>query len=161
MIQRYKFFFCLALLSTLLLSACDIQFVKKDEATQDLFEVERLAIEAYENNDWAESEKHYIVLARKIPERSIHWFRLGNIYASTQRPDAAVSAYREALIRDPKMAKAWYNMGVLQLKQAANSFDQLHIYVNQDDPLYTNGQELFSGIVDLIQGNDNESASPE
>jgi cytochrome c-type biogenesis protein CcmH/NrfG len=149
-------FFILSFL--LSLSACNNSLIKeKDVPQQDMFEIEALANTAYENNDWVESEKHYTVLVKNIPENATHWFRLGNIYARTQRPDAAVSAYREALIRDPKYSKAWYNMGVLQLRQAVNSFNELQIYVDKHDPLYDKSQKLFEDTMNILRGNENKS----
>ena len=143
--------FCSSLI--LMLSACNALDVKKDEPQQqDMFEVEALANKAYENNEWLESEKHYAVLVKQIPENALHWFRLGNIYARTKRPDAAVTAYRESLIRDPKFAKAWYNLGVLHLQQAANSFNEFQIYVDKDDPLYGKGQKIFVDTLNIIKG---------
>ena len=141
-----------------MLSACTDPFVKKnEEPQQDMFQVERLANQTYQNNEWLESEKHYTLLVEKIPEEAQHWFRLGNIYAQTQRPDAAVAAYRESLIRDPKFAKAWFNMGVLHLKQAANSFGEFQLYVDNQDPLYRKSQEIFRDTLAIIQGNKDKS----
>ncbi len=137
-----------------ILSACTEPMVKEDEVAQlDMFEIEKLANQTYQNNQWLESEKHYIILVDKIPENAVHWFRLGNIYARTQRPDAAVMAYRESLIRDPKFAKAWYNMGVLHLQQSANSFNEFQIYVDKNDPLYEKGQKIFADTLEIIKQN--------
>ena len=141
----------------LILSACAESKVKEDDISQqDMFELEKLANETYQNSQWHESEKHYTILVEKIPEDAVHWFRLGNIYARTQRPDAAVTAYRESLIRDPEFAKAWYNMGVLHLQQAANSFSEFQIYVDKNDPLYEKGQKIFVDTLDIIK-QDNEN----
>jgi len=141
---------CIGLL--FMLSACAQTNNKEDDVQpQNMFEVEALANQTYENNQWHESEKHYTVLVEKIPENAIHWFRLGNIYARTQRPDAAVVAYRESLIRDPKFAKAWYNMGVLHLQQAANSFSEFQLYVDKNDPLYEKGQKIFIDTMNIIK----------
>lgn len=135
-----------------MLSACAESMVKEDDVSQqNMFEIENLANQTYQNNQWHESEKHYTILVDKIPENAVHWFRLGNIYARTQRPDAAVTAYRESLIRDPRFAKAWYNMGVLHLQQAANSFSEFQIYVDKNDPLYEKGQKIFVDTLDIIK----------
>ena len=97
-----------------MLSACAQTNNKEDDVQpQNMFEVEALANQTYENNQWHESEKHYTVLVEKIPENAIHWFRLGNIYARTQRPDAAVVAYRESLIRDPRVCKGMVQPGCI------------------------------------------------
>lgn len=142
--------FCSSLL--FMLSACNNQNVKEsDPQYQDMFKVEALASQSYAKNEWLESEKYYAILVEKIPENAEHWFRLGNIYARTQRPDAAVTAYRESLIRNPKHAKAWYNMGVLHLQQAANSFSKFQLYVDKDDPLYEKGQKIFVDTLGIIK----------
>jgi len=151
----------LILFALSLLTACNNQLSKQDTIQTDIVDIEKLASIAYEQNDWVESEKHYSELVRRIPETALYWFRLGNVYTRTQRPDTAIIAYREALVRNPQMAKAWYNMGVLQLKQALNSFEQLQVYVEKDDPLHKQSEALFRGIIDLINGNNNESNSVE
>ena len=148
--------FCSGLL--FMLSACNNQNVKENDVQhKDMFEIETLASKSYANNEWYESEKHYTILVDKIPENAEHWFRLGNIYARTQRPDAAVTAYRESLIRDPKFAKAWYNMGVLHLQQAANSFSEFQLYVDKNDPLYEKGQKIFVDTIGIIKGDKGET----
>ena len=145
----------------LILSACTPTQKILPDTKPDPFETEKLAATAYEKGDFLESEKHYTVLVREVPEEALPWFRLGNIYASTNRPDAAISAYREALIRDPEMTKIWFNMGVLQLKQAANSFEQLGIYGDKDDPLYLRSRDLLDGIIKIIQGNNAKTTAAE
>ncbi len=141
------------LLFLLATTACTLQqSTRKDEPDVDIFEIERLAIAAYDIGDMLESEKYYTILVQKIPKETLHWFRLGNIYARTNRPDAAVFAYRESLIRDPKLVKSWYNMGIVQLKQAAHSFNELQINTDSEHPLHEQGEKVFDGILGLIKG---------
>jgi len=128
---------------------------KEEQETLDLFEVEQLAATAYSEGDWAGSEKYYVILVQQSPEESLSWFRLGNVYARTQRPNAAISAYQEALVRDPKNSKAWYNMAIVQLRQAANSFNELQVFADPDDPLSAQGKKAFDGILELLK-QDNE-----
>lgn len=136
-------------------TACTLQqSTRKDEPDVDIFEIERLAIAAYDIGDMAESEKYYTILVQKIPKEAQHWFRLGNIYARTNRPNAAVSTYRESLIRDPKLVKSWYNMGIVQLKQAANSFNELQINTDSEHPLHEQSKKVFDGILSLIKGDE-------
>ena len=124
--------------------------VKEDVPAADLFEVKRLADEAYQRGDMVESEKEYAILVKALPEEAEHWFRLANVYYRTQRPDAAISAYREAVIRDPKYAKAWYNMGVVQLREAINSLGEMQTYSDPEDPMSRKGKYLLDGIIDLL-----------
>lgn len=120
-------------------------------AGADLLSVEREALEAYQRQDWATSEKNFVLLTQKIPAESEPWFKLGNIYARTERPELAVRAYREAVIRDPEHSRAWHNMGVVQLKQAAASFKELQKFADPDDPLYARGVELGNAIDGLVK----------
>jgi tetratricopeptide (TPR) repeat protein len=141
----------------LFLSACATTRPVVDQTPQqDLFEIERLANQTYENSEWLESEKHYSLLIEIDPEKSRNWFRLGNIYARTNRPDAAIYAYREALIRDSELTNAWYNMGIIQLKQAAYSLNEMQLYVDENDPVAEKGQRILQAILDLIEGTNQE-----
>ena len=125
------------------------------EQEQDLFQVQKLADEAYQKDDYPEAEKQYTILVKKNPADPLVWFRLANVYARTNRPDAAVAAYREALVRDPELSKAWYNMGLIQLKEAVHSFTQLQVYTKEDQPLYEQSRKIVDGLVDILdQGND-------
>lgn len=146
----------LILIVTLSLTGCASQsrVVQQDTET-DLFDLREKAEEAYDQGDMAAGEKHYSALIKEVPGEAKPWFRLANIYARTERPGAAQKAYREALIRDPEMSKAWYNMGIVQLREAAHTFNELQVYADRDDPLYTRGEKLLEGILKLI-GNDND-----
>lgn len=146
----------LIIVLTLTLAGCASQSLQQEqEAEVDLFDLRERADEAYEQGDMAAGEKHYSALIEEVPGEAKPWFRLANIYARTDRPGAAVRAYREALIRDPEMSKAWYNMGIVQLREAAHSFNELQVYADPEDPLYTQGRTLLEGIMELI-GDDND-----
>lgn len=144
----------LIIVLALALAGCASQSVKQKEEV-DLFDLREQADEAYEQGDMAASEKHYSALIEEVPGEAKPWFRLANIYARTERPGSAVRAYREALIRDPEMNKARYNMGIVQLREAAHSFNELQVYADPEDPLYTQGKTLLDGIMKLI-GDDSD-----
>jgi len=114
---------------------------------------------AYAAHEWAAAEPHYRALVAAIPQDAELWFRLGNIYARVDKPDAAVAAYREALVRDGDLAKAWFNMGVVQLRQAANSFLKLGAHVDPDDPVTQQGHEAYEAIMAILGRHD--GASPD
>lgn len=44
------------------------------------------------------------------------WFRLGNAYVELDRPVEAAAAFRAALERDPKHARARHNLGLVYLQ---------------------------------------------
>lgn len=121
------------------------------QPTEDLFAIEKLASAAYDKSDWKESEKHYSILVEKAPGQAQFWLRLGNIYAHTNRPDMAIVAYREALGRDSKLPNAWFNMGIIQLKQAAYSFNELQANTQPGDPVAEESRKLLEGILGLIE----------
>lgn len=134
-------------------SGCTELNKKESLPEQDLFEIQQLADSAYQNEDLVEAEKQYTTLVKEASTDPINWFRLGNIYARTKRPEAAVAAYHEVLVRDPQFTKAWYNMGILQLKEAAHSLTELQIYTEEDQPLYEKSQEIVNGILDILNNN--------
>ncbi len=137
----------------LVLAACTPGNTKdtKENPNLDLIEVLEQASFAYENNDLVTSEKNYAILIKELPEEAEYWFRLGNIYVRTNRPQAAMSLYREAVLRDPQFAKAWYNMSIVQLKQTAFSLNEMLIYTDKQDPLYSKAATMLEQIKSIVE----------
>ena len=141
------------------LSACNQPAVKQEDPETvtttenndvDLSEIRNRADQAYQNDDLEASAKDYELLIKRVPEEPLHWFRLANIYVRTNRPQLAVGLYREAVIRDPKFAKAWYNLSIVQLKQTAYSLGEMLTYTDQDDPLHKKASSMLEGIETII-----------
>lgn len=105
---------------------------------------------AYGERDWQTAEAAYRELARQVPKEVEPWFRLGNIYARTERPEAAVDAYKEALVRDPGLAKAWHNMATVHLRQAANAFLQLRSHAPPESTEDLQAAAMYRAIIDLM-----------
>ena len=147
--------FLLTIFLALLLAGCNQLGVKKEDELKkpDLLLVQEQADEAYKNNDLAKSEEHYLTLVKALPDIPLHWFRLANIYVRTNRPEAAIGLYREAVLRDPKYAKAWFNLSIVQLKQSAYSLNEMLLYTDKKDPMYEKAKKLFDGIQTIIQEN--------
>ena len=143
----------LLVVTILSLSGCNLQIIQSDKPTPELADIaalEQTAKKAYLSEDWATAEKAYKSLTVQIPGQSEPWFRLGNIYARTNKLDAAVVTYREALIHDPKNSKIWHNLGVIQLKQAANTFLEMQQYTEENDPLGLRAKHAVNSIANLI-----------
>ncbi len=139
------------ILLALALGACAQTSTKPDQATaQDLAEIYRLAATAYDEQDWAASEQHYLNLTRGAPEEVEPWFKLGNVYARTQRYDRAIACYREALVRDSRNVKAWHNIAVTQLREAGASFLELEMLTQDDDPLHEKSVRIQRAIDELV-----------
>lgn len=118
---------------------------------EDLVQVRAAAETAYAAKDWAESEKQYTLLAKRVPIEAENWFRLGNIYARTNRPDAAIAAYRETLVREPEHRKAWYNLGILQLRAAAASLEKVQTLPHAEDGMTTRSREILEELRATVQ----------
>ncbi len=141
---------CLSILFLLIFTGCDIQNLQPNPDLTSLVEVQKRADAAYQNEDWKTAEKEYLYLAKNLPSEIEPWFRLGNIYARTGQLDAAVSAYREALVRDTKNSKIWHNLGIVQLRQATNTFVEMLDYTNPDDPLNQRAKQIVDTMGDLM-----------
>ena len=42
-------------------------------------------------------------------------------------------------------------MGIVQLKQAANSFNEMQVHTLSDDPLNVQGKKVLDGILEIIK----------
>ncbi len=124
----------------------------------DLAVLERQAEAAYAKGDWSASEQPFIALTKASPQAVEPWFKLGNIYARTNRYALAVRAYREVVVRDAKHVRAWHNMGVIQLRQAAQTFATLETYAQGDDPLAVHGSQLRQAVEHLLEAGPNPAA---
>ena len=141
------------IITSLSLIGCNLQNIQSDRPSPDLSEIAQLqqeAKKAYRNGDWATAEKAYQQLTIQMPGEVEPWFRLGNVYARTNQLDAAVVTYREALTRDPENSKIWHNLGVIQLKQAANTFLEMQQYTEENDPLSVRARHAVNSIANLI-----------
>ena len=108
------------------------------------------AEESYAKGEWATAAEAYAVLTEQMPQDANLWFRYANALARSDQPDRAVTAYREVLVRDAHSSKAWFNMGIVQLRQAANSFSRMESNVTADDPLRTQGQQVYGAILKVL-----------
>ena len=116
----------------------------------DLAGTRGLAEQAYAAGDWRAAEPHYRALVGAVPQDADLWFRLGNVYARLEQPDAAVAAYREAIERSAQMGKAWFNMGVVQLRQAANSFLKMKEQAAAGDPAAAQATAAYDAVMAIL-----------
>ncbi|MES2772271.1 MAG: tetratricopeptide repeat protein [Pseudomonadota bacterium] len=123
-----------AALFSLGLSACASQnaYQKAAAAEGDLVQLNQAAQLAYDNDEEEKAEALYQELLKRMPNEAQIHLRLGNLYARNNRPDDAISAYQRALQLDNRETRAWYNLGVVRLRQAWAALLQAQI---QQDPL--------------------------
>ena len=131
----------LLLFSVLLLPGC---------ARKDLTTVRNDAYQTYHSHDYKQAVQKFEILVQEVPRDAELWFRLGNAYARSNRQQQAVVAYQNALIRDPKLSKAWYNMGLIQIRTALKSFMEMRTYLEEDDPIRIQGEIMRKGLSSLL-----------
>jgi len=124
----------LPMLLLLALSACTVPpltGVGMPEKEVDLVGLNREAQLAAESGETAKAEVLYRSLVKRMPNDASTWLRLGNLYARNNKPDEAVGAYQRALIANNAESRAWYNLGVVRLRQAWAAM--LQVQVQLDD----------------------------
>ncbi len=142
---------CIALLILLLFSGC--------AATQgDLLLIRDQAYEAYRNRNYDTAVSKFEYLVSRVPEDGEFWFRLGNSYARSQKPQLAVDAYQKALIRVPANEKAWYNMGLVQTETALKTFVDMQQYTQHNSTIGKKGEEMRQGLFDLLGKKNDQKA---
>jgi len=137
---------CFLLLAVISLTACST-FSKHG----DLLELRARASNAYNQGDYSQAQKLYENLVGQAPEDADLRFRLGNAYARGQQSDKAILSYQAAVIRNPRLHKAWNNMGTIQLRASANSFTQLLQNLNPNDPMYDEGLDLVNKVLGVLK----------
>ena len=139
-----------ALLLAALLSGCAADATRPD-ADGDLFQQQRRAAALYQKKQYRQALDLYLDLSQRAPRDALVWFRLGNVYARLNRPDDAVAAYRHALTLNPAMPRAWHNMGVIQLRQAANTYTEMATHLEPADPLHAEAVEKAAVLLKLLE----------
>ena len=135
----------------LLLMACASTAPKAGgRSADDMQTTAARAEQAYASAEWAAAADAYAVLVKDMPQDTNLWFRYANALARSEQPDKAVSAYAEVLARDARFSKAWFNMGIVQLRQAANSFSRMNANIGADDPLRAQSEQVYGGIMNLL-----------
>jgi len=109
--------------------------MKSFDDEPNLITINQEAKLAYEGGETAKAEALYRSLARRMPNDAETWLRLGNLYARSNRPDEAASAYQRALMADNAEARAWHNLGIVRLRQAWASLLQAQATVKPKDSL--------------------------
>ncbi len=134
-------------LAVTMLTACSTMTGTSDlPQRSELFQLSNDAQLAYETGEDARAEKLYMALLRQTPNDPEVWFRLGNLYARAHRPDAAADAYQRVLSINGNEARAWYNLGIVRLRQGWAALIQSHNYLNPDNPLYLETEKLIGHL---------------
>jgi tetratricopeptide (TPR) repeat protein len=119
-------------------------------ARPDLEDKRREAYRLYQDKEYAAAAQEFEVLVEHIPRDAELWFRLGNAYTRSMQPKRAISAYENAILRDPRLTRAWYNKGVVHLQQGLKTFVDMHEYVDSADPVARQGELKRDQLLDLL-----------
>jgi tetratricopeptide (TPR) repeat protein len=107
------------------------------------------ANDLYNQRDFKGAQKALCQLLKKYPEDTFGNFQLGNVFARLSQPEAAISAYREAIRRNSKYALAYNAVGVVYASQSrwedaiAEYKKALEINPDYGDALINYGQALW------------------
>jgi len=130
----------------ILLSSCAATTAKK------LPEQKNQAMVAYEQGRYREAADIFTRLVEDIPKDADLWFRLGNARAHSGQPQLAIEAYENALLRNPELSKAWFNMGTIYLQQALKAFIDIQQHVGPDDEVGKRAEKIREELLQLMQG---------
>lgn len=122
----------------------------KSQSKEDIAAVAARAEARYAAEDWPAAAEAYGKLVEVMPQDANLWFRYANALVRADQPDRAVAAYREVLVRDARYSKAWFNMGIVQLRQAASSFSRMEGNVAADDPLRARSREVYGALMAIL-----------
>ncbi|MFL0797130.1 MAG: tetratricopeptide repeat protein [Cellvibrionaceae bacterium] len=138
-----------ALIAILVLSGCGTNSSKPD--LQSLAQWRSLADQAYANKAYDKAIQLYSRLTKAVPKEASNWFRLGNAYSRVGNHQQAIAAYREVLVREPENSKAWYNSGLMELKQTAQHFVEAEAKLPNGDPVAEVSRMVNEGLLKLVE----------
>ncbi len=131
-----------------LLSACVAN--TPVEQARHLITMDEQAQRYYQAGDYVNALEAYQYLSKEMNTEARYWYFLGNCYARLERPNEAVDAYREALVRRPDDAKAWHNLVLVEAKLLSNTMAEMSQSVAADSPLMKKVElihERLNGVV--------------
>lgn len=148
----------LLLMGSLLLGGCAGKDAVRPDA-DNLLDLRREAASLYQDKEYAAAMPLYLQLVERVPNDAVAWFRVGNIHARQNQPEKAIEAYQRAVLLDPTLSRAWHNIGIIRLRQAANSFTQSLEYIPPADPMFDREMRLSEGVLELLK-NGRPTGSP-
>ena len=102
----------------------------------------------------------YLQLTKLIPQEANYWYLLGNTYVRMQQPDLAVQAYQQAIMRDPKHARAWHNLGIVRMRQAEAAFVSSASTAPVADPMHDVSSHLADALATIGKGDPAAEKNP-
>lgn len=117
-----------------------------------LLRLDKQAAQAYRSGQAALALKLYRRVLRHDRHDPILWTRVGNLEAFLNHPQAAVRAYRQAVAADHGMTEAWYNMGLVEMREAWASFIAAYASLPVGNPLRKRLARIVTGLEHIARG---------
>ena len=114
-------------------------------------EVHEKSLRAYAQKDYRAAALYLEEVVERVPSDSESWFRLGNAYSRTNRPRQAVAAYQQAVLKDSSHDRAWYNLGIVQTRIAANSFLEMSEHLDAGNPLRGVALDMADALLETLE----------
>lgn len=107
----------------------------------------------YDRALYSDAERVLLSLSEQANDNYDVHFMLGNIYVRTGQYPAADRMYRRCINIDSSVAKAWYNLALLKVKEAVSLADEGYQRTAVDNPEYErNFLLLKDGLITAITG---------
>ena len=107
----------------------------------------------YDRALYSDAERVLLKLSERAEDNYDVHFMLGNIYVRTGQYPAADRMYRRCINIDSSVAKAWYNLALLKVKEAMSLADEGYQRTAVDNPEYErNFLLLKDGLITAITG---------
>ena len=137
----------------LLMSACASQANKAGVSKNLVYDLGKEAALAYKNKNWKVAEEKYSLLIAESPGTAEIWFKLGNVFARTSRPDKAIAAYKEAVVRKPEYEQAWRNLGIISLRKTTHLYIEMLQHLSDSSESYIRAKKTSEVLLKLIKKN--------
>ncbi len=93
-------------------------------------------------------ENHYLTLIQNHPQDPEPWFQLGNLYAESNRLEAAEYSYRQALKRGAH-PKATHNLGLVQIRLGVAALNQARSDLPKDPSTQQQTRKLLKALLEV------------
>ena len=104
---------------------------------------------AYSQGNWSRAESQYRLIVQRVPGDAYAWFKLGNLYLHTDRPNEAMYAYQQTLARDSSNTKAYHNLALLYLLQSQRTLQAGIKAAAPNDPQLPASRKLLAQLTTL------------
>ena len=152
--MKYKLILKAGFLSLLfILSACASQPQEPGVSKNLVYNLGKEAALAYKKKNWKVAEEKYSRLIAESPGTAEIWFKLGNVFARTSRPDKAIAAYKEAVVRKPEYEQAWRNLGIISLRKTTHLYIEMLQHLDDNSESYIRAKKTSKVLLNLIKKN--------